>query len=229
MSPTHMRELVERYPNLYRLANEKPVSPCEPFTRYAFTCGDGWFSIIDHLSARLAADPNLVVVQVKEKMGELRFYVEAIDGSTNPDPVLAERVYAERNAAREESWRTCEICGKPGTLAERVRRWLSVRCKSCEWLDEIEEACRRLLDCVEGLDLPAFAADEKRPDAARRHIQHLGEAASYQPPAVRARLPKINWSRLDSVRPVAVVRGMSAAEIWNFIRDEVPALTEVLQ
>ena len=64
MSPTHMRELVERYPNLYRLANEKPVSPCEQFTRYAFTCGDGWFSIIDRLSAKLAADPNLVVVQV---------------------------------------------------------------------------------------------------------------------------------------------------------------------
>jgi hypothetical protein len=30
--------------------------------------GDGCFSIIDRLSAKLAADPNLVVVQVKEEM-----------------------------------------------------------------------------------------------------------------------------------------------------------------
>jgi ribosomal protein S27AE len=225
MSPTHMRELVERYPGLYRLANEKPMSSCEPFAHYGFTCGDGWFSIVDRLSAKLVADPNLVAVQVKEKVGELRFYVDAFDSAPKPDPVLAERVYAERTAAREESSRTCEICGEPGTLAERLRRWLSVRCESCEWLDEIEEACRRLVDCSEGCIVSRPSGTPL--DASRRHLQHIGEAASHQPPERRARLPGIDWERLDRLRRGAF--SMSAVEVWSFVLDEVPALAKALR
>ena len=225
MSPMHTRELIERYPGLYHHADDKPVSSSAPFARFGFECGDGWHRLIDQLSSKLVADPNLVVGQLKEKMGLLTIYFEVSELANPEIEVATDAAYAE---AREESRRTCEVCGVPGVYKARGHHIGSL-CASCEWLDETEEACRRLLDCTEGLDLPAFAADENRPDAARRHIQHLGEAASYQPPAVRARLPKINWRRLDSVRPVAVVMGMSAAEIWNFIRDEVTALEEALQ
>jgi len=225
MSPAHTLELVERYPGLYRHADDKPVPSCEPFAREGFACGDGWFAIVDRLSAKLVADPNLVVSQAKEKMGLLTVYFNT---SELASPEIEAATDAALHDAREESRHTCEVCGELGTHKKRGHH-VGVICVPCEWLDEIEEACRRLLDCAEGLDLPAFAADENRPDAARRHIQHLGEAASYQPPAVRARLPQINWRRLDSVRPVAVVMGMGAAEIWNFIRDEVPALAEALQ
>jgi uncharacterized protein with HEPN domain len=74
-----------------------------------------------------------------------------------------------------------------------------------------------------------FAAHATRPDACKRHVQHLGEAASHQSPARSARLPGINWQRLDAFRPVSVVASMSAVEVWSFIRDEVPALAEALQ
>ena len=229
MTPAHTRELIARYPGLYRHADDKPVPSSVNFARGGFECGNGWYSIIDRLSSKLIADPNLVVVQAKEKMGVLKIYVDSVEGSPEPDITLATRLYAERMAAREESSCTCEVCGEPGKHEARLRGWWSVRCEPCAWLDDMEEACRLLADCAEGLDLAAFATAENRPDAARHHIQRLGEAASYQPPAVRARLPKIKWMRLDSVRPVAVVTGMGAAEIWNFIRDEVPALAEAIQ
>jgi hypothetical protein len=74
----------------------------------------------------------------------LRFYVDALDGAPKPAPVLASPLDADRTAAREESTLTCEIYGEHSTLAERLCKWACVRCESCEWLDEIEEAFRHM-------------------------------------------------------------------------------------
>jgi uncharacterized protein with HEPN domain len=226
MSPAHTRELVERYPGLYRHADDKPVSSCEPFAREGFACGDGWFAIVDRLSSRLVADPNLVVSQFKEKMGLLRVYFDTGELANPATEAATDAAYDE---AREESRRTCEVCGDSGTHQVRSRGWWSVRCEPCAWLDDMEEAGRHLADCAEGLDLAAFAATENRPDAARFNLRHVGEAASYQSPERRARLPGIAWERLDTFRPQSAVMAMSAAELFAFIRDEVPALAEALQ
>jgi uncharacterized protein with HEPN domain len=218
MTPTHTLELIERFPRLYRLAFSPPVPPCEPFAVYGFQVYDGWFAIIAGLSAKLAEDPNVIVLQVKEKYGTLKVHV---------DPI--ERFYDERLAANHKSARVCEVCGAPGTLKARLRGWWSVRCESCHWLEDMAEACRLLADLVGGSDLPAFASDRVRPDAARRHLQHLGEAAGHQSKERRALLPAIKWRRLDTFRPVAAVGSLSAAKLWAFIRDEVPALEEALR
>jgi hypothetical protein len=54
-----------------------------PFARFGFECGDGWHGLIDRLSLKLAADPNLVVGQLKEKMGLLTIYL-SIGESVRP-------------------------------------------------------------------------------------------------------------------------------------------------
>jgi uncharacterized protein with HEPN domain len=222
MSPAHTCELVERYPGLYRHADDKPVSSCEPFAREGFACGDGWFTIIDRLSAKLTADPNLVVSQLKEKMGLLTVYFDATE-LASPEIEAATDV-ALRRACRE-SKRSCEICGAPGAYKKRGHR-VSVLSKPCEWLDEIEEACRRLVDCAEGWTSPRSPRGI-RLDTARRHIQHIGEAASHQSPERRESLPAIDWERLDVLRRGAPT--MTAAEIYQFIRDEVPALAKAFR
>jgi hypothetical protein len=86
---------------------------------------DGWFEILWRLCADqgpLVAElekvtgERFVVLQVKEKLDTLRFYVshhtDAIDGR------IAE--------VQEESSRTCEICGQPGRL--RSGRWIQTLC-----------------------------------------------------------------------------------------------------
>lgn len=226
MSPAHQLDLVQRYPGLYHHAVDEPVGSCEPFAREGFACGDGWFGIIDRLSAKLAADPNLRVEQLKEKMGLLTVYF-AQSAPASPD------VEASTDAAlvdaREESRRTCEVCGEPGVHRARGHHVGSL-CVPCEWLDEMEEACSRLAACAEAVDLASFTADDgSRLDAGRRHLQHLGEAASHQSPERRARLPGVDWTRLDLLRPLEAVRGMGAADVWGFIRDEVPALAKALR
>jgi uncharacterized protein with HEPN domain len=169
------------------------------------------------------------VVQAKEKMGVLKIYVDSVEGAPEPDLTLAARLYAERMAAREESSSTCEVCGEPGTHEARLRGWWNVRCEPCAFLEDMEEACRHLTNCAEGLDLPEFSAAENRPDAAKLHLQYLGEAASHQSQERRARLPGINWKRLDAFRDTSVVMAMTATEVYRFIQDEVKALAEALQ
>jgi uncharacterized protein with HEPN domain len=228
MSVAHARELVERYPGLYWHADDKPVSSCEPFAREGFACGDGWFTIVDRLSAKLTADPNLVVSQLKEKMGLLTVYFNATELASSEIEAATDAALHE---AREESKRTCEICGAPGAYKKRGHR-VSVLCKPCEWLDEVVEACRRLTDCAEGIDLPGFAAHRTPLEAAKRHIQHIGQAASHQSTERRTRLPGIDWKRLDTFRAMTGVSGapaMRAVEIWTFILEEVPALAKALR
>jgi hypothetical protein len=77
--------------------------------------GPGWSKILDKLYG--VKPQNVVVMQVEEKFGRLRFCV----GS-------AEREFYDAiDAAEKESCLTCELCGKPGKLREDSG-WLMTLC-----------------------------------------------------------------------------------------------------
>jgi len=57
------------------------------------------------------------VLQVKEKFGGLRFYVNC-----RRNEAIRQRI----GIAAEESFRTCEVCGQPGRLRED--RWIKTLC-----------------------------------------------------------------------------------------------------
>jgi hypothetical protein len=83
-----------------------------------FTHDDGWFDIVWRLCEDLeplVAGHEFKVLQVKEKFGGLRFYVR-FDGLrlSHADDAISRRI----GAAMEESFHTCEVCGKPGELRE---------------------------------------------------------------------------------------------------------------
>jgi len=67
----------------------------------------------------------VVFVQIKEKFGGLRIYVNSSD--------LMEEDYKKvmkiiRNA-EDKSYKTCETCGKEGRL--RRKGWMTVECDEC--------------------------------------------------------------------------------------------------
>ena len=126
LAPIRHLELLERYPKLFRLAFESPYVSREPFAFDGICVGDGWFGIVDLLAAKLATDPRLVAAQVKQKNGELRFYV---CGELRPEH---EQAVEE---ARRESKHTCETCGKRGK-ARMIGGWLTVCCLPCYHLAE---------------------------------------------------------------------------------------------
>ena len=125
MSPDKTQELYDKFPELYRgrtkLATESLIC-------FGFACDDGWFDLIAGLSRRiddlakaagLSGDDYPEAIQVKEKLGGLRFYTGGV-----PDAIRD-----AIDAAEAKSVETCEVCGRPGKveqLAYRVEDILAV-------------------------------------------------------------------------------------------------------
>ncbi len=130
--------LCEKYPRMFvnRNADMRETAMC-----WGFEHGDGWFNIINALCAnmqhhidwkngqreRLLKDnpydqkirdevPQVVVDQVKEKFGTLRFYYHGGDDTIDGMVRMAESMSAF----------TCEKCGAPGKM--RGRGWLYTAC-----------------------------------------------------------------------------------------------------
>ncbi|MGI5200636.1 hypothetical protein ACQEU6_03395 [Spirillospora sp. CA-108201] len=93
--------------------------------------GPGWRDILMRTHAELVAVlPNYQVAQVKEKYGmldvNLGVYVDPVTGEFGISRELGARVSAIVHAARDESRRTCEVCGEPGS--ETGRGWIKTLC-----------------------------------------------------------------------------------------------------
>jgi hypothetical protein len=102
-------KLFEKYPSLFkqRFLSGRETRMCD-----GFTCGDGWYDIIDGLCAKIMElDPDTEAFQVKEKFGGLRFYVTTHQAG--------EKVREAIGLAERKSEKTCENCGKPAD--ERFR------------------------------------------------------------------------------------------------------------
>lgn len=96
--------------------------------RWGVDCSNGWLGLllelVNKLESRQSTKTNkLQVVQIKEKFGTLRFYVE---NSTAEDDL-------DIKVAEEMSSHTCEECGEPGKL--KNDGWMRTMCEPCfvEW------------------------------------------------------------------------------------------------
>jgi hypothetical protein len=83
---------------------------------------DGWLQLIDDLCTKLTAlnpkdGPGIRAVQVKSKFGGLRFYVDHC--TLEQDEAI--------NEAERLSYKTCEICGKPGKHINK-QGWIVTAC-----------------------------------------------------------------------------------------------------
>jgi hypothetical protein len=107
------QKLVERWPTWFNTKGD--------FRYTGMTLGfrhdDGWFDILwrlcvdlEPLVAQFEKETGLhfEVLQVKEKFGGLRFYVN------HKSDAIRQRI----ETAQHESFYTCEICGQPGRLRE---------------------------------------------------------------------------------------------------------------
>lgn len=98
-----------------------------------FECGDGWFEIIHELSLEIESIASELlrngtplsglphVTQVKEKFGDLRFYIN--NGRDDIEALIYQ--------ARLKASVTCELCGAPGHKQECNRGLMMVACESC--------------------------------------------------------------------------------------------------
>lgn len=118
------RELTEKlrnkYPSIFKDLYGDYRKTC---MAWGIECGDGWYDIIDKCCAKiLELDPERLVhaVQIKEKFGTLRFYLNEY----NDD------IYKVIEEATLQSSKTCEVCGKPGH--QEGGSWIITLCDECK-------------------------------------------------------------------------------------------------
>jgi hypothetical protein len=108
------QKLVERWPTWFKTEGDIRYT----LMPRGFTHDDGWFDILWRLCEDLEplvakfeqeTGSQFEVLQVKEKFGGLRFYVNC-----RRNEAIRQRI----GIAADESFRTCEVCGQPGTLRE---------------------------------------------------------------------------------------------------------------
>lgn len=111
--------LLEKYPKVFP-PEEIRNNVTKSCMAFGFECSDGWFDIIEECLRDLSKLPEPpTLLQVKEKFGTLRIYV---DGYTDEDDAIISR-------AEKKSENTCEMCGKVGHI--RGAHWYMVRCDDC--------------------------------------------------------------------------------------------------
>jgi hypothetical protein len=119
------QKMVERWPTWFNTEGDIGDIKDTAMAR-GFEHGDGWLDILWRLCVDLeplvtemerAGGPKFEVLQVKEKFGGLRFYV-----NSRRNEAIRQRI----GIAADESFHTCEVCGQPGTLRED--RWIKTLC-----------------------------------------------------------------------------------------------------
>jgi len=134
MTPDKIAKLITKYPNIFD-------------SSFWFECNDGWYQIIDDLCHNIQAYLNefnasekqslssgphklsLKAVQVKEKFGGIRYYIDTEISVGAPEEATAP-IYEFIRIAEQRSESTCETCGQPGTI-QMKRRWMKCVCPSC--------------------------------------------------------------------------------------------------
>lgn len=117
------KKLFDEFSSFFRERDD----PMKSLLYFGFECNDGWFQLIYDLckGIKKIVDSNedmkdLIVLQVKEKFGELRFY---IGGGTK-------EIYNLIHEAEVKSSKTCEVCSGEGELMIRGG-WYKTLCKKC--------------------------------------------------------------------------------------------------
>jgi GH35 family endo-1,4-beta-xylanase len=120
MDPKLEQKLYDKYPAFFR---QHSLSMQETCMCWGLP-GPGWFKIIDTMAKKLTAyaeKHNIILeaTQVKEKYGQLTVYLN--QSNSEIDAIVQK--------AEQASLKTCEICGKPGSINKGP--WYSVRCPKC--------------------------------------------------------------------------------------------------
>jgi len=124
MNETNTLLLFEKYPKIFPVEDRADLRVS--LMAFGFECGDGWFQIVDNLCERIQNYVDLhkceqvVAKQVKEKYGELRFYVDS----------APYEVYTMIDEATRLSHLICESCGTNEKVFQTTG-WVFTTCYAC--------------------------------------------------------------------------------------------------
>lgn len=112
-------KLYVKYPNLFK---QRIFPPIQSSMYWGICCGDGWYDLLDKLCKYINKNDNTIeIVQVKEKFGGLRVYVNHAKNETLDKLEEFERL----------SYKICEECGSTENVKQTTFGWTQTLCKKC--------------------------------------------------------------------------------------------------
>lgn len=133
----------------------------ESFEKERKNVGPGWQKLVEFTHHYLnLIDPGYKVLQIKEKFGGLRYYVELSQELDEQDVAICNNLVS---LAEEISFRICEDCGGKGNV-QSMDGWLKTFC-----VQDAEKAkARREQKRQESAGITAKSADDARRKAASK-------------------------------------------------------------
>lgn len=94
------------------------------------------------------------------------------------------------------------------------------------YLDDIRDACAKVIRYAQGRNQSQFLSDDKTFDAVVRNLEIIGEAAKHVPHDVQEGYPGVKWRKIAGLRDVVAhdYFGLDEDVLWDVIQNQVPAL-----
>ena len=98
-------------------------------------------------------------------------------------------------------------------------------------LEDILEACQKILSYTGGMDFDDFVSDDKTIDAVVRNFEIIGEAANRVPEDFKSDHPEIEWRRIIGFRNRVIHEyfGINYEMVLNINEENVQELADLVQ
>ncbi len=96
--------------------------------------------------------------------------------------------------------------------------------KDSDFLSDIQEAIRRVLDYTAGMAYETFLSDTKTQDAVIRNLEIIGEATKNLSNELRGRYPDLPWKSMAGARDRLIhdYFGVNLDIVWEIVIIELP-------
>ena len=99
------------------------------------------------------------------------------------------------------------------------------------YFQDIDEACKSILEFVGDQTWVEFALDKKTKAAVVRQLEIIGEASRQLPIEIRGRYPRIPWAKIIGMRNVLIhgYFGVDERAVWDTVCEDVVGLKLQIQ
>lgn len=99
------------------------------------------------------------------------------------------------------------------------------------YLDDIEEAVRRVERYTAGLSHEDFRGNELVQDGVCRNLGIIGEAVKRLPPEVRERSPEVDWQKVAGLRDILVheYASVDLGIVWDIVTTKLAGLKAAIE
>lgn len=99
------------------------------------------------------------------------------------------------------------------------------------YIEDIQEAIRKIKTYTQGYDQKAFLKDTKTIDAVIRNLEIIGEAIKKVPENIRQKYNHVEWQKIAGLRDILIHEyfGVDSEIIWDIIQSKLTDLETTIQ